>query len=164
MYYEGMQKAVYREYLSIDFEELSKSVGKLLDIEDFKEATIRVNEELPTEGMHCSGNIEVSIRKIWSVFSQKIYDKAPDENGSLLKLFIEAILVHELHHFYMWQYRKDDYDKFKVEDRNKKYLEKRLEKKAIDFEKVYLDSLQSENAQEVKEYRMKRYSYQVNRM
>ncbi|EOU1472355.1 hypothetical protein VOH97_002624 [Clostridium perfringens] len=122
--------------------EIINKVSDMLNIKKLliDERDIGENIKIKAFAQHNKGLIDINRYFIASTLNNYLLKLENDNmQDKFLKLFIESMLVHELHHVYLYKFQKELYEKFKHEDEDVLYSCKRIEIQADEFMISYME-------------------------
>lgn len=125
---------------NINVDEILKQSLELLDCEceELESLEINLDEDIRAFGAHEKGKIMINCNFISNNISNILYKVNCEKLDDFIDYFIESIIVHEIHHAYMYYCRKEEYLNYKADEEYKLYCDRPLELKADNFMEQYM--------------------------
>ncbi|CEN21472.1 hypothetical protein [Paraclostridium sordellii] len=135
----------------LDIECIFRRVCILLNvpIEKFNRNVVN-RDTFQAFGMHQEGECTLNTWFTASVLNNILLnDILADKQERFVKYFLEAVLVHEIHHAYMYFFEKDEY--FRIKRLEFQYKEDPLEIEADNFMLKYMDKYHNKSGEKIAE-------------
>lgn len=128
---------------NIDKEKIVSRVSNILGMKDNIIEIDQINKNLLIKGMgqHSNGLISINPREISINLNNILINFESETLVGFLQLFVEAIIVHELHHLYLYKFNNIKYLNYIEEDIDIPYRSKRLEIEADNFMILYMNEI-----------------------
>lgn len=142
--------------------ELLKENLKQNDDNDYKKLLnleIGITKDFNFFGMHSQGSIKINCRFIAYNLTNYLLEMNDEVMNIFLDYFIEGVIVHEIHHAYMYYYELPTYNKYKKHEDNQLYSKRPLEIQADEFMKQYMSKYNDCNGEKIAELLIKMRTY-----